>query len=386
MLLISTSTSLLPCKELEVSKKVRQLSGPAVKNTDSLVLDYVKAIGIITVVIGHYPGDPFVFLKPYVYHMPLFFFLGGLLLNTRRSVLSHTANIIKKHLVYIVVMYVFLALIFAILHQLYPIAYTSMWRGSVVDSLLYPIEKSFHGGSYFFVGWFLFAYAIVSLLCFVLVHIVSRFFSRPTTLQGAIAIVALAMGYAGMDYVAQAYQDSKLFYLNLLAQVLVGSSFFLLGYSAKNLIMRLSGLYGFVAAFVFIYIMYQYDALEPLVIAWSNYQLGFVAQTLTALAGILAVFSIAKIVAHYEHIPALQHIGRQTKPIMSYHILAFVLLDIVFSWFGLWDLHHTKALTHYHSPFTWPIYISVGLAIPMLLHATGKHVTRRLPTLGSFIG
>lgn len=355
------------------------MSGPKVKSSDSLMLDYVKALGIISVVIGHYPGDPFVFLKPYVYHMPLFFFLGGVLLNTRRSLLSHSANLIKKHLSYIVIVYLLLALIFAMLHQLYPIAYTSLWRGNVLDSVLYPIEQSFHGGSYFFVGWFLFAYAIVSLLCFIVVSLLVKALSSPTQLQAAVLMIALLLGYAGMDYVADLYQTSKLFYLNLLAQVLVGSSFFLLGYAGKHLIMKHSGVYGFIAAFVLIYLMSQYDVLEPLVIAWSKYQVSFVFQALTALAGIVAVFSIAKIIAHYQHIPLLKHIGQQSKPIMSYHILAFVLLDIVFSWFGLWDLHKTKALNHYYSEFTWPIYIGLGIAIPMLLHALYQHTKHKLP-------
>ena len=353
--------------------------GLEVNKHDSLMLDYVKALGIISVVIGHYPGDPFVFVKPYVYHMPLFFFLGGVLLNTRRSLLSHSANLIKKHLWYIVMVYVLLALIFSILHQLYPIAYTSMWRGNVLDSLLYPIEQSFHGGSYFFVGWFLFAYAIVSLLCFIIVNTLSKMLRSPAQLQAVVLVIALLIGYVGMDYVADLYQASTLFYLNLLAQILVGSCFFLLGYAGKNLIMKHSGVYGFVAAFVFIYLMSQYNVLEPLVIAWSKYKLSFVYQVLSALAGIVAIFSVAKVIAHYQHIPLLKHIGQHSKPIMSYHILAFVLLDIVFSWFGLWDLHKTKALNHYSSVFRWPMYIGLGIAIPMLLHAAYRQTKEKLP-------
>lgn len=359
------------------------LSSPKISNTDSLVLDYVKALGIIAVVIGHYPGDPFTFLKPYVYHMPLFFFLGGLLLNTRRSVASHALGIVKKHLFYIAAVYVLIALVFAILHQLYPIAYTSMWRGSLLDSVLYPIEQSFHGGSYFFVGWFLFAYAIASLLCFLVVLLLDKTIRHTSVHYSLVLSAALLMGLLGMDVIAPLYQANKIFYYNLLSQVLVGSSFFLLGYCAKGFIFKLAGLYSFVGSFVFLYLMQQYDALQPLVIAWSKYSLGFARQTLTALAGIVAIFSIAKILAHYQNMAALKKIGQHSKPIMSYHILAFVLLDIVFSWLGLWDLHHTKALNHYYSPFTWPIYIGLGVAIPMLLHNLFTRAKRNLPALAT---
>ena len=54
----------------------------------SITLDYAKALGIISVVIGHYNLNPFGIPHPYLFHMPLFFFIGGMLIKTNKGVCS----------------------------------------------------------------------------------------------------------------------------------------------------------------------------------------------------------------------------------------------------------------------------------------------------------
>lgn len=50
-----------------------------------LVLDNLKALGIVLVVVGHAPGMPvWLIALIYSFHMPLFFFLSGYLLNRNR--------------------------------------------------------------------------------------------------------------------------------------------------------------------------------------------------------------------------------------------------------------------------------------------------------------
>ena len=46
---------------------------------ESLFLNYVKAIGIFLVVVGHYRWLPPTLFHPYIFHMPLFFIVGGIL-------------------------------------------------------------------------------------------------------------------------------------------------------------------------------------------------------------------------------------------------------------------------------------------------------------------
>ena len=61
---------------------------------ESTALNYAKAIGIITVVIGHFRGVPFNYFQPYMYHMPLFFFLGGVFINEFRSLYQHSVGLV----------------------------------------------------------------------------------------------------------------------------------------------------------------------------------------------------------------------------------------------------------------------------------------------------
>jgi len=53
-------------------------------------LDMMKAVGILLVVIGHAPGlDPYVKAVIYAFHMPLFFFVSGLLLSEQKLALAY---------------------------------------------------------------------------------------------------------------------------------------------------------------------------------------------------------------------------------------------------------------------------------------------------------
>lgn len=76
----------------------------------SHAIDYVKCIGIVLVIFGHYPNTIINVLKPYMYHMPLFFFLGGMLFSTKKGSKKHYYNIIVKYAAYIIISYLLLGL------------------------------------------------------------------------------------------------------------------------------------------------------------------------------------------------------------------------------------------------------------------------------------
>lgn len=52
-----------------------------IDNFESKTIDIMKFIGIVFVAIGHYPGDYFNIMSPYLFHMPLFFFIAGITLK-----------------------------------------------------------------------------------------------------------------------------------------------------------------------------------------------------------------------------------------------------------------------------------------------------------------
>ncbi|HIA0230031.1 TPA: hypothetical protein ACWOSY_000326 [Enterobacter cloacae] len=63
----------------------------------SLSISYMKAIGIIVVVIGHYTSGFFNVMQPYLYHMPLFFFVGGLTLKNEIVTFKALRKLSKKN-------------------------------------------------------------------------------------------------------------------------------------------------------------------------------------------------------------------------------------------------------------------------------------------------
>lgn len=57
-------------------------------------VDTMKAIGIVLVVIGHSPGlNPFIKNVIYSFHMPLFFFISGLLVSERKLSMTYRENL-----------------------------------------------------------------------------------------------------------------------------------------------------------------------------------------------------------------------------------------------------------------------------------------------------
>lgn len=57
-------------------------------------VDTMKAIGIVLVVVGHSPGlNPFIKNVIYSFHMPLFFFISGLLLSEQKLSMTYRENL-----------------------------------------------------------------------------------------------------------------------------------------------------------------------------------------------------------------------------------------------------------------------------------------------------
>ena len=66
-------------------------------------IDIAKGLGIIFVVMGHVTHDYLLRQYFYNFHMPLFFFISGLLLSTKLDVSAHLKRRVKS----IIVPYIF---------------------------------------------------------------------------------------------------------------------------------------------------------------------------------------------------------------------------------------------------------------------------------------
>lgn len=358
---------------------------------ESQAIYYAKAIGIIAVVIGHYPGNPFTYYSPHIYHMPLFFFIGGMLLNDDRSFDAHVLNLARKNALYIVYIYIAIAIVVWTIHLRYSIDYTALWRDGLWDSIIYPIKNNFHGGSYFLVAWFLFAYTIASIVALPFIKITKKIARSDFISTLLILVIALTLGYVGMSIFAPAYHANKKFYFNTASQISVGLSFLLIGYIARSFVFKITNLCGFILGFFVLYVMHKHQLVGGIGMSWSKYRLGPYAHLTTALIGIYSILFISKLLASNERIALLETIGRQSKSIMSFHLLVFIFVDIVFFEFGLFDISKASRFNHFLSSYSWPIYIIAGVLGPMtasiaLEKKMPRSMTKRPPNLHTRLG
>ncbi|WP_147277840.1 hypothetical protein [Oligella ureolytica] len=191
----------------------------------------------------------------------------------------------------------------------------------------------------------------------------------PSKRMANVLVFAMAMlaAYVGIEVLSPAYRETEVFYLNIASQVSVASSFILLGYLVRSYLFKMTNLYGFVVAFCLLYILKEYELSASMGMVWSIYRVDWFVHLITASIGIYAVLFISKVLAGQEKMPLFELVGIHSKSVMSFHILVFVLIDIVFFELGLYDIAETKVLTHYVSGYSWPIYMIGGTLVPVLV-------------------
>lgn len=361
-----------------MSTTEQKTSGYRFDEDEEKSINYAKAIGIIAVVIGHYPGNPFNYFNPYLFHMPLFFFLGGVLLNENRKIQKHTLTIIRKHAFYIVYIYISTVAITWTIHLIYPIDYESLWKGGLFSSAIYAIKSNFHGGSYFLVGWFLFAYMIASITSLPLIKSIQKITNSKLISSLSILSLSLLSAYLGIEVFSQKYNTTNIFYFNTISQVSVGLSFILLGYLLKPILFKITNIYGLLLAFCFLYILQKYDLINTMGMSWSSYPELWYVHISTALIGIYSVIVISKILSSQKDISLLEKTGIQSKSIMSFHLLVFILIDIIFFHLESYDISKTRPLDHFVSEYSWPIYISAAVLIPIFGEQAYSAIKNRL--------
>lgn len=328
------------------------------KDTKFTSIGYAQAIGIIAVVLGHYPIKPLDVFQPYVFHMPLFYFIGGMLFK-RKDIIDTTKSVFRKHLFYTAYTYIIISIIAILLHSTIGANVGRLYVNGPIDSLINIISSNFHNNYYFLVGWFLFSYALVSLACRVMLAVNNKPF---------LLAVSIAIGYFGMTYIADLYHLTKSQSYNLLSQIMVGSMYYILGYLIRDFTLSLKSPYIPAFALLVLFTMKSYGTLIGLGMSWSNYPNGFISHATSSILCILTIFSISNILAGMStEFKLLSHIGRESKVIMSYHMLAFTLVDFIFYMTGNFDISKTSALSHFKTDHYWYIYALTGVFIPLLL-------------------
>lgn len=292
----------------------------------SLALDYLKAFGIIAVVTGHYDGSFINFIRAYMFHMPLFFFAGGMLFKTDKSGKAFAENIFFKYVLYIGISYSVLWYLTYMLSAFAP--NIEFPRGGVLTQIQLYFQQNFHSLPMFFVSWFLMAYMGVLILARTVLPVVDKA-NRLVMPELFLAAVAILSGVLGVHVFAGYYAEGKQQIYNYLTQVSVGFMFFLFGYAVRNHIVRWLNFPAFLFAFVALFTMKKCGVLDNLGMSWSVYKQGFVFTAISPLLCIFLLLCVSYWLAGNPSFGLLRNIGRRSKAIMTYHLFIFFLLDSV---------------------------------------------------------
>ncbi|WP_298017806.1 acyltransferase family protein [uncultured Castellaniella sp.] len=328
---------------------------------ESLAINYAKAMGIVMVVIGHYHGSLFDFYRPYTFHMPLFFFIGGLLLDPRAGARKFYAGIARKHVLYAVSTYLVVGSMAVLFRNgLGADIQGDPFNGSIREILLANYESNFEQNTYFLVLWFIVCYAATSSALFPIIKA-----TREWRFSSAVYVLAiLALGYLGMETFADRFHEGKDIGFNYLSQICTASAFYLAGYVARPFLWRSLSLYGFIAAFFVMYVSSRTGFDHAVVMAWSKYPDGFVMSFLRIFCGIYSTFYLSWVLSS-ERMELFETAGRESKAIMSYHLIGYLFLDLVFHTLGLYDIRDATPLDHFSSPVFSPLYIILPTLMPI---------------------
>lgn len=333
-------------------------------------ISIARGIGIVLVVLGHVNGNINVGPHVYLYHMPLFFFLGGLQYEASRplrQVLKFTVVDIWLYAVIATVGYSGLSFL---IHGIWGVQYQSF---SDLSLWHYTTEIWTRNGDHVQLAltvWFLLAYGSANLLTFAVLRWVPK-----QRLAAAACVAGSAGVISGIGLVAPLYHSTGLWWLNYLSQSLVGAGFMLLGAafisSSKIQLWLMTQKASFATLLVFLWLAHWIPGAYPSM-AWSDYaEMPSWLYLLVALAGCLTVLNISRMLSVYSP-NVLAEMGSASKTIMIHHLAVFAALNLVFVSFGLMEPSEVDVYSKGLLWLTWPFYMLAGLFFPLWVYRTQR--------------
>ncbi|EMV5880030.1 TPA: acyltransferase family protein [Escherichia coli] len=324
-----------------------------ITNEQSLSISYMKAIGIIVVVIGHYTSGFFNVMHPYLYHMPFFFFVGGLTLKNEIVTFNALRKLSKKIIPYIVFTYILTGVLAITLNK-----FTGLYFGEPFTTN--PLEKNFHNNPLFLVCWFLLAYYLSSIISRLIISVTTESKFQSITL----IIIAILVGFVALHLCAVKFKETGYQIYNVSAQSLYGSMFMLVGYSLKK---QSLSMYNPITAMLLIVAtgtIISFGLTKQSAMAWSTYPSGFIMTSVTSMVCIFAVVIISNILS-YRYNYLLKVIGDNSRSIMSWHLSVFAILNLFFLFIGFENDANGK-LSNVYNQYSFALYVILGVIVPLL--------------------
>lgn len=270
-----------------------------ISNNRRIDIDLAKGIGIILVVVGHSSLPLWLRNSIYIFHMPLFFMLSGLLYKSSSCTLREYVVKKAKSLLYpyfvLGVLIVFYNTLFDFLKHSFDI----FKLGKRVIALAYGGYIWENNYDYIGVLWFLVALFVVE----VVFEIVFRKFKMRKVVITSIAVICVA-GFV-LSYLINASRaltaNGAGLRLPFCVDIaLIGYVFFAVGYLVQNI--RIKPLWGCISLFA------------GLIIGWINiYLSGYGTDMLYLRWGIPALYLIAAVLSSYGVFEICRFVSNKVK-------------------------------------------------------------------------
>lgn len=326
---------------------------------DKSAIARARGIGIIAVVYGH--AAPGYWIPVYLFHMPLFFLLGGLTISRERSWRQVLRFVLVDMLLFAAAATLFYQLVALALDPLVPVYHR--FEGLQLSTFTTDIlVYTGHHVKFALTAWFLVAYAGATLLTELLIRLVP-----PRLETRLLPIAAIALLVVGIEVLAPQFRNNpESWYFNQLSQYCVGSAFMLVGYLLQRADRLLKLLFHPVAlvatAVAFTAAVILVTPRVPTMV-FSDYPLGLGLFVLFSTLGVACTLQLAAALKA----PVLASLGRASKHVMMHHLFVFALVNFAFVAAGLMTLEQiTGVYTKFNLPTTWLVYTTLGVALPWL--------------------
>lgn len=347
-------------------------------------VDIIKAIGIISIVMGHsgwyitrfkIQMGPFV----YSYHLMIFMFISGYLFDISKLKESkeYKNKYIGKQIIKMVKLYFVYNFIFVLFHNFFvkfgminSQSYSlSQIVKNISNSLTFVSQEHFLGAF-----WFI-PMMLIAKILFVCTYDKIK--------DNNIFCLLTMISFGGLG-VLLCYKN---IYLQYMAQISILSVFFIyLGLFTKIYIKKLDKyIYklGFIPAGIIIYVI-NYITNSSVELSINRIINPFIF-FIISITGIYFCLSLAKFIKGKKIENKITEIGKNSFHIMALHFLFMKIIDVIYCKInGIEDI---LLMSKFPTSFDlWYLYIPFGVIMPVLVIKLLKYIKEKLNNKVSFLG
>ena len=338
--------------------------------------DIVRGLGMLCIVLAHCcpKGNVIAFL--YLFHVPLFFFLSGVLFDEEKWQQQGLAAYIGSRFISVWPRFVLYSVLFLLLHN--PMAKAGLLAGGLFDKttmLVQGLNAALFGCVDNNAGalWFIAPWLLSSIAFGTTVLLAKKYLPEKAQVPAALAALAV-MTAAGF------FLNAKGIAVTYNAQTaLVMTGTLAAGWLLRKYFPGFRKYLGFVSLLLSTAVLVILRRYFDVTMSLADRNIRFPAALIHIPAGIIMTMSAAELLAGVPKVrDAFAFLGRHSFDIMALHFLTFKLIDLVYITI---KPEHAEAAAGFPVAFPkqlFPFYVILGLLLPALAGAGLDRVRKKI--------